>query len=52
MTPDEARAFLRNNPQAVLATFRQDGRPQLSPVAAGIRAVPRKPISVDPLRWL
>ena len=36
MTPDEARAFLRDNHQAVLATFRRDGRPQLSPVAAGI----------------
>ena len=36
MTPDEARAFLRQNHQAVLATFRRDGRPQLSPVAAGL----------------
>ena len=36
MTPDEARAFLRGNHQAVLATFRRDGRPQLSPVAAGL----------------
>ena len=36
MTPDEARAFLRDNHQAVLATFRRDGRPQLSPVGAGI----------------
>ena len=36
MTPDEARTFLRDNHQAVLATFRRDGRPQLSPVGAGI----------------
>jgi len=36
VTPDEARAFLRDNHQAVLATFRRDGRPQLSPVGAGI----------------
>ena len=36
MTPDEARSFLRDNHQAVLATFRRDGRPQLSPVAAGL----------------
>ena len=36
MTPDEAREFVRDNHQAVLATFRRDGRPQLSPVAAGI----------------
>ena len=34
MTPDEARAFLRDNHRAVLATFRSDGRPQLSPVLA------------------
>jgi PPOX class probable F420-dependent enzyme len=32
--PDEARAFLRDNHHAVLATFRSDGRPQLSPVLA------------------
>ena len=36
VTPDEARTFLRANHSAVLATFRRDGRPQLSPVAAGI----------------
>ena len=36
MTPDEARAFLRANHYGVLATFRRDGRPQLSPVLAGI----------------
>ena len=34
MTPDEARAFLQDNHHAVLATFRSDGRPQLSPVLA------------------
>jgi PPOX class probable F420-dependent enzyme len=34
VTPDEARAFLRDNHHAVLATFRSDGRPQLSPVLA------------------
>jgi PPOX class probable F420-dependent enzyme len=36
VTPDEARAFLRDNHHAVVATFRRDGRPQLSPVGAGI----------------
>jgi PPOX class probable F420-dependent enzyme len=36
VTPDEAREFVRDNHQAVLATFRRDGRPQLSPVAAGL----------------
>ena len=36
MTPDEARDFLRDNHRAVLATFRADGRPQLSPVLAAI----------------
>jgi PPOX class probable F420-dependent enzyme len=34
VTPDEARDFLRDNHYAVLATFRSDGRPQLSPVLA------------------
>jgi PPOX class probable F420-dependent enzyme len=36
MTPDEARAFLRDNHNAVLATFRRDGRPQMSPVGATV----------------
>jgi len=34
VTPAEALEFLRANPRAVLATFRADGRPQLSPVLA------------------
>ena len=33
---DTAREFLRRNHRAVLATTRRDGRPQLSPVTAGI----------------
>jgi PPOX class probable F420-dependent enzyme len=36
MTPDEARAFLRDNHRAVMATFRSDGRPQLSPVTTAV----------------
>ncbi|MDQ1641460.1 MAG: hypothetical protein QOJ90_811 [Actinomycetota bacterium] len=36
MTPDEVRAFLRDNHRAVMATFRSDGRPQLSPVTAAV----------------
>lgn len=36
MTPDQARAFLAENFQAVLSTFRSDGRPQLSPVTVGV----------------
>jgi len=36
VTPDEARDFLRAHHQGVLATFRSDGRPQLSPVTATI----------------
>lgn len=35
-TPDEARAFLRDNHRAVLVTRRKDGRLQTSPVAAGL----------------
>ncbi|HSO97287.1 MAG TPA: PPOX class F420-dependent oxidoreductase [Acidimicrobiia bacterium] len=36
MDVDEARAFLRANHHAVLATTRADGRPQLSPVAVTV----------------
>lgn len=36
MTPDEARGFLHDNHHAVLATFRADGLPQLSPVLAAV----------------
>ena len=36
MTPDEARAFLKDHHDAVLATFRRDGRPQLSVVGATV----------------
>jgi PPOX class probable F420-dependent enzyme len=33
---DAAREFLTRNHRAVLATHRRDGRPQLSPVTAGV----------------
>jgi PPOX class probable F420-dependent enzyme len=36
MDLDEARAFVRSNHRAVLATMRRDGTPQLSPVACGV----------------
>ena len=36
MTPDEARDFARTHHRGVLATFRRDGRPQLSPVSPGV----------------
>jgi len=36
MQPDQAREFLRRNHRAVLATARDDGRPQLSPVTAAV----------------
>ena len=36
MTPDEAREFLRDNHRAVMATFRADGRPQMSPVTVAV----------------
>jgi PPOX class probable F420-dependent enzyme len=38
MNVEEARRFLQSNHHAVLATFRRDGRPQLSPVAAAVDA--------------
>ena len=45
MNLDEARKFLRENHRAVLATFRVDGRPQLSPVAVGVDAEGRAVVS-------
>jgi PPOX class probable F420-dependent enzyme len=36
MDLDKARDFVREHSHAVLATFRRDGRPQLSPVAVAI----------------
>ncbi len=36
MNVDEALEFVRANHNAVLATLRRDGRPQLSPVSAGV----------------
>ncbi|MBA2768916.1 MAG: PPOX class F420-dependent oxidoreductase [Sporichthyaceae bacterium] len=45
MTPAEAQDFLRSHHHAVLATFRSDGRPQLSPVGAVVDAEGRVVIS-------
>ena len=36
MDADDARAFIRANHRAVLATTRRDGRPQLSPMTVGL----------------
>jgi PPOX class probable F420-dependent enzyme len=36
MDAEQAREFIRSNDRAVLATTRADGRPQLSPVTAGV----------------
>jgi PPOX class probable F420-dependent enzyme len=36
MDPQRAREFLRVHHHAVLATMRADGRPQLSPITAGV----------------
>ena len=38
MDPEAARTFIRANHRGVLATFRRDQRPQLSPIACGIDA--------------
>jgi len=38
MDTEEARQFVRAHHHAVLATWRADGRPQMSPVAAGVDA--------------
>src|SRR5919199_2358356 len=45
MALDEARAFIRKNHRAVLATHRRDGRPQMSPVSVGIDGEGRPVIS-------
>jgi PPOX class probable F420-dependent enzyme len=36
MELDDARAFVRANHRAVLATIRRDGSPQLSPITCGL----------------
>jgi PPOX class probable F420-dependent enzyme len=36
MDINEARTFLKTNHRAVLATYHQDGRPQLTPVLVGV----------------
>ena len=36
MDLDEVRAYLREHHRGVLATFRSDGRPQMSPIAVGV----------------
>src|ERR671919_780041 len=36
MDLDQARTFIKENPRAVLATQRQDGRPQMSPILAAV----------------
>jgi PPOX class probable F420-dependent enzyme len=36
MDLDKARAFIKENPRAVLATRRSDGRPQMSPILAAL----------------
>jgi PPOX class probable F420-dependent enzyme len=45
MDLDEARAILRDQHHAVLATFRRDGTPQLSPVTVGLDDTGRPEIS-------
>ena len=36
MDAEEAREFIRKNHRAVLATYRADGSPQMSPIAADV----------------
>ena len=45
MPPEAARAFLSTHHHAVLSTLRADGRPQLTPVAAGVDAQGRVIVS-------
>jgi PPOX class probable F420-dependent enzyme len=46
VTPDEKRAFVRDNHRAVLITRRADGRVQSSPIVCGVHADGRIAISV------
>ena len=64
MDLDDARAYVREHPHAVLATSRRDGTPQLSPVVAAVDAQGRVVVSSretayktknlrrDPRAWL
>src|SRR5215211_1415468 len=45
MDAAEALAFARKNPQAVLATMKRDGTPQLSPVLVGVDSRDRLVVS-------
>ncbi|MEA2702230.1 MAG: hypothetical protein QOD63_175 [Actinomycetota bacterium] len=45
MDIDKARDFIRHNHSAVLATYRADGRPQMSPVMAVVDDQGREAIS-------
>jgi PPOX class probable F420-dependent enzyme len=64
MEVEQARAFMRANHRAVLATTRSDGRPQMSPVTVGVgddgrvlistreTAMKTKNLERDPRAWL
>jgi len=45
MELDEARAFLREHHRGILATVRNDGRPQMSPVSVALDRAGRPAIS-------
>lgn len=45
MDINEAREFLRSNHRAVMATFRKDGRPAMSPVTCAIDGAGRVVVS-------
>ncbi|HEX9926472.1 MAG TPA: PPOX class F420-dependent oxidoreductase [Anaerolineae bacterium] len=41
MDIDKAKTFLKTHHRAVMATYRRDGRPQMSPVGVGVDAAGR-----------
>jgi PPOX class probable F420-dependent enzyme len=41
MDIDKARAFMKTHHRAIMATYRQNGRPQMSPVGVGVDAAGR-----------
>ena len=64
MDAERAREHVRNNPKAVLATMRQDGTPQMSPVVCAVdddgyvvvstreTAVKTRNLRRDPRAWV
>ena len=51
MDADDARAFLRANHRAVMATTKSDGSTQMSPITVGVDAEDRVVVSTRETAW-